>query len=151
MAHPLALDCAGISHKETHSWSIVRVMMDGSFTQVTTLIALLIQGFLLFYAYRTVKQNAETAKKRAIVDHIIKQREDKELRRIFQELYKLRAQHQKFRNTSKTQKGCERFCTPWTLWNLQPLGYVWAHSTSPFIKSYSAPKSLKRGTAFAAL
>lgn len=70
--------------------------MDGSlFAQITTLAALVIQGFLLFFAYRTLQQNAETAKKRAIVDHIIKQREDKELQRIFQELYRLRAQHLK--------------------------------------------------------
>ena len=70
--------------------------MDGSlFAQLTTLAALIIQGFLLFYAYKTLKQNAETAKKRAIVDHIIKQREDKELRRIFQELYQLRIQRKK--------------------------------------------------------
>ena len=69
--------------------------MDGSFAQATTIAALVIQGFLLFFAYRTLKQNAETAKKRAIVDHIIKQREDKELQRIFQDLYRLRAQRQK--------------------------------------------------------
>lgn len=47
--------------------------MDGSlFAALTTLVALIIQGLLLFYAYKTLRQNAETAKKRAIVDHIIK-------------------------------------------------------------------------------
>lgn len=76
--------------------------MDGNlFVQATTVIALLIQGFLVFCAYKTLQQNGITARKRAIVDHIIKQREDRELRRIFQELYRLRDAHEKVSEYAK--------------------------------------------------
>lgn len=70
--------------------------MDGSSISLfVSSVALIIQGFLVYYAYKAIKQAEDTAKKRAIVDLIIKQREDSELRRIFQELYKLRDTNKK--------------------------------------------------------
>ena len=43
-------------------------------TEIVAIIALVFQGFLVWLAYSAIKRNELTAKKRAIVDHIIKQR-----------------------------------------------------------------------------
>ena len=64
-------------------------------TEIVAIIALVFQGFLVWLAYSAIKRNELTAKKRAIVDHIIKQREDKVLAEVFQELYRLRDEKQK--------------------------------------------------------
>lgn len=64
-------------------------------TEIVAIIALVFQGFLVWLAYSAIKRNELTAKKRAIVDHIIKQREDKVLAEVFQELYRLRDEKQR--------------------------------------------------------
>ena len=72
-------------------------MMDGSsqLSEMVSICALIFQGVLVWLAYAAIKRNEKTAKKRAIVDHIIKQREDKVLAEVFQELYKLRDRQEK--------------------------------------------------------
>ena len=45
---------------------------------------------MLWFAYQAIKQNEKTSKKRAIVDLILKQRDDKRLSDTFKLLYSLR-------------------------------------------------------------
>lgn len=55
-----------------------------------SIVAIIIQCLLVWYAYQAIKQNENTAKKRAIVDLILKQRDDKRLSDTFKRLYQLR-------------------------------------------------------------
>ena len=52
-------------------------------------------------ARATIQKNEATAKKRAIVDHIIKQREDAVLDEVFRDLYRLRDEKKKVSEYTK--------------------------------------------------
>lgn len=67
-------------------------MTVGDMTLVETLsfLALCAQFLVVWFAYQAIKRNEATAKKRAIVDLILKQRDDKRLSNIFKQLYKWR-------------------------------------------------------------
>lgn len=61
-----------------------------SATEIISLLALIAQGSLVYYAAKTVAENSAASKRRAIVDLIIKQREDIALRNAFDLMYELR-------------------------------------------------------------
>ena len=67
-----------------------------STAEIISLLALIAQGFLVYYAARTIKENGSASKRRAIVDLIIKQREDLALRRAFELMYEMRQQEDGF-------------------------------------------------------
>lgn len=67
-----------------------------SFAEFISIIALGIQGVLVYLAWKTIQENNGSAKKRAIVDLIIKQREDLALREASSIIYDLNRQDDGF-------------------------------------------------------
>lgn len=67
-----------------------------SFAEFISIIALGIQGVLVYLAWKTIQENNGSAKKRAIVDLIIKQREDLALREASSIIYELNRQDDGF-------------------------------------------------------
>ena len=61
-----------------------------SFAESVSLLALLVQVVLVFFAYKAIRKNEIMAKKRAVVDLILKQREDPTLKRAFKVMYECR-------------------------------------------------------------
>lgn len=61
-----------------------------STAEIISLLALVTQGFLVYYAARTIRENSSAAKRRAIVDLILKQREDERLQKTFASMYEMR-------------------------------------------------------------
>lgn len=82
--------------------------MDSFFNQVTSehlaLVTLLLQALLVWFAYKAIKKHEITAKKRAIVDLIIKQREDIRLSNTYQKIYNLQKEHKKVSETCRNDK-----------------------------------------------
>lgn len=64
--------------------------MNISFTELVSVLALLVQAGLVWLAYRAIGANEAMAKKRAIVDHILKQRDDPALKSAFKMMYECR-------------------------------------------------------------
>lgn len=61
-----------------------------SFAESVSLLALFVQIVLVFFAYKAIRKNEIMAKKRAVVDLILKQREDPTLKRAFKVMYECR-------------------------------------------------------------
>nr|DAS38793.1 MAG TPA: protein of unknown function (DUF4760) [Caudoviricetes sp.] len=63
--------------------------------EVISLLTLVAQCFLVYFARRTIRENEIANRKRAIVDVVMNHRNDKELMAIFRELYQLRESNKK--------------------------------------------------------
>ncbi len=70
-------------------------------------VTLILQALIVWYAYKAIKKHEITAKKRAIVDLIIKQREDERLSGIYLKLYRLSDQHTKISEACQRDKDLE--------------------------------------------
>lgn len=76
-------------------------------TDYMALAMLVLQALVVWFAYKAIEKHETTAKKRAIVDLIIKQREDERLSNIYLKIYSLLKSHKRVSEECRNDKEFE--------------------------------------------